>query len=344
MISNPLHVALIGSGNIAAHHINAWKQTANVEVMLVCSNITEQCKNLANKFGVEWSTDLAVALENDHVEIVDIVVPSGFHAEIGIQAAQAGKNVLVEKPIDVTLEKADALIKACQDNDVTLGVVSQYRFMDPLQKIYDYIADGKLGTLIQGDAYIKWFRSKEYYASGEWRGTYALDGGGPFINQGIHFIDLLLSIMGPVKSVYAKTKNLAHPEIEVEDIGMAMVEFQNGCSGVIQASTAMYPGLPARLEIHGTKGTACVEGEELAFLHVEGEEPIKGGDIVAAGASDPLAIDVMPFVRQFTDYVNAIKNKREPLVNGPEARRALELILAIYESSEKNETIHLASD
>ena len=339
MISGPLHVAMIGSGNIAAHHINAWRQTANVEMMLVCSNITEQCKSLAAKFEMEWSTDLSSALENDHVEIVDIVVPSGFHAEIGIKAAQAGKNVIVEKPIDVTLEKADALIKACKENGVTLGVVSQYRFMDPLQKLYEYIEDGKLGTIIQGDAYIKWFRSKEYYASGAWRGTYELDGGGPFINQGIHFIDLLLSVMGPVKSVIGKTRNVAHPEIEVEDIGMAMVEFMNGGHGVIQASTAMYPGLPARLEIHGTKGTACVEGEKLAFLHVEGEDPIKAENIVAAGASDPLAIDVTPFVREFTDFVNAIKNKREPLVNGEEARRALELILAIYESSKKGETV-----
>lgn len=342
MSSEPLHVALIGSGNIAAHHINAWHQTADVQMMLVCSNATEQCKTLAAKFGLEWSDDLTAALENDHVEIVDIVVPSGFHAEIGIKAAEAGKNVLVEKPIDVSLEKADALINACKANGVTLGVVSQYRFLDPMQMLYKYIEDGKLGTIIQGDAYIKWFRSKEYYASGEWRGTYKLDGGGPFINQGIHFIDLLLSIMGPVKSVIGKTRNVANPEIEVEDIGMAMVEFGNGGFGVIQASTAMYPGLPARLEIHGTKGTACVEGEKLAFLHVKGEEPIKGEDAVAAGAADPLSIDVTPFVREFTDYVNAIKNKREPLVNGPEARRALELILAIYESSKKGEPVILA--
>ena len=225
MIAEPLHVALIGSGNIATHHISAWRQTTDVQMMLICSNITEQCKNLATKFDMEWSTDLATALNNDHVEIVDIVVPSGYHAEIGIQAARAGKNVLVEKPIDVTLEKADALIEACRANGVTLGVVSQYRFMDPMNKIYEYIESGKLGTLIQGDAYIKWYRSKDYYASADWRGTYRLDGGGPFINQGIHFIDLLLSIMGPVKSVYAKTKNLAHPEIEVEDIGSAIVEF-----------------------------------------------------------------------------------------------------------------------
>lgn len=342
MTPGPLHVALVGSGNIATHHINAWRQTTDVLTTMVCGNIADQCKKLAEKFDMDWSTDIDAVLEDGHIDIVDIVVPSGFHAEIGIKAANAGKNVLVEKPIDVTLEKADALIKACEDNNVTLGVVSQNRFIDPMQTIYKYIEDGKLGKIIQGDAYIKWFRSKEYYSSGEWRGTYALDGGGPFINQGIHFIDLLSSIMGPAKSVYAKTKNRAHPEIEVEDMGSAIVEFKNGGSGVIQASTAMYPGLPARLEIHGTKGTACVEGDKLAFLHVEGEDPIKGGDIVAAGASDPLAIDVTPFVREFTDYVDAIKNKRRPLVDGVEARRALELILAIYESSNKGETVFLS--
>jgi len=337
-----LNIALVGSGAVAPHHINAWKQISDAQVRVVFSKPEEKCREFAQKFGLECAQDFDAILNNPEIDILDVVVPSGAHAELGIAGAKAGKHIIVEKPIDVTLEKADALINACRDAKVTLGVVSQYRFMEPVQKLYQYIRDGKMGVLIEGDAYIKWFRSQEYYASGAWRGTYELDGGGPFINQGIHFIDMLLSVMGPVKSVYAKTKNVAHPEIEVEDIGVAMVEFVSGAFGVIQASTAIYPGLPARLEIHGTKGTICIEGEKLAFLHVQGEEPFKAENVEAAGAADPMSIDVSPFVREFEDIVSAIREKREPIVNGAEARRSLQLILAIYESSKTGNKITLA--
>ncbi len=336
-----LNIALIGSGAVAPHHINAWKQVNDAHVSIVMSEPEEKCREFASKFELECMQDFDAILNNPEIDILDIVVPSGAHAELGIAGAKAGKHILVEKPIDVTLEKADALINACQQADVTLGVVSQYRFMEPTQKLYKYVREGKLGDLIEGDAYIKWFRSPEYYASGDWRGTYELDGGGPFINQGIHFIDMLLSVMGPVKNVYAKTRNVAHPEIEVEDIGIAMVEFVRGAFGIIQASTAIYPGLPARLEIHGTKGTICVEGEKLAFLDVQGEKPFKAGKVEAAGAADPMSIDVAPFVREFEDFVSAIRERREPVVNGAEARRSLQLILAIYESSNTGKKIKL---
>lgn len=340
-MSGKLNIALIGSGAVAPHHINAWKQINDAQVRVIFSKPEEKCRKFAQKFGLECAQNFDAILNNPEIDILDIVVPSGAHAELGITGAKAGKHIIVEKPIDVTLEKADALINACREANVTLGVVSQYRFMEPVQKLYQYVREGKMGDLIEGDAYIKWFRSKEYYASGAWRGTFELDGGGPFINQGIHFIDMLLSVMGPVKSVYAKTKNVAHPEIEVEDIGIAMVEFVSGAFGIIQASTAIYPGLPARLEIHGTKGTVCIEGEELAFLHVEGEEPFKAGEVVAAGAADPMSIDVTPFAREFEDIVSAIREKREPIVNGAEARRSLQLILAIYESSKTGEKVIL---
>mgnify|MGYP006283694431 CR=1 FL=1 len=340
MESNPLRIGIIGAGNVASHHVSAWQQTHNAEPVAVCRRDETKVKEFATKHNLEWTTDYQDLFRRDDIDVVDIVLPSGLHAEVGIAAANAGKHVIVEKPIDVTLEKADSLIKACRDNNVTLGVISQYRFMDGMLKMHDILKQKKLGRLVQGDAYIKWFRPQAYYDSGAWRGTWALDGGGPFMNQGIHFIDLLLSAMGPVKSVYAKTKTLAH-DIEVEDIGVAMLEFQNGAFGIIEASTATFPGLPARLDIHGAQGTLSIEGDELVFLHIDGEQPQTAADVDSGGASDPTDIDVTPFVRQFTDIIEAIQENRPPLVSGEVGRRPLELILAIYKSAKSGREIIL---
>ena len=337
-----LNVAILGAGAVTPHHINALRQIDDAEVTYVCRRDESKIKEFADEFDLKWTTDYKELLANPDIDVIDITLPSGLHAKYGIAAAKAGKHVVVEKPIDVNLENTDLLIQTCKEENVTLGVISQYRFLDSSLKMYDYVKNGKLGNIIQGDAYVKWFRSQEYYDSGAWRGTYSLDGGGCFINQAIHFIDLLLSVMGPVKELIAKTRTAAH-NIEVEDMGMAMLEFQSGAFGIIQASTSFYPGLPAKLDIHGTKGTISLEGEKLALIHVEGEEPIKAGNIIAAGAANPMSIDVTPFVREFHDIISAIKDQREPVVNGMQARQALELILAIYESSRTGKPVRFKS-
>ncbi len=339
-MSKPLRVAIIGAGNVAPSHVLGWQQTEGVEPVIVCRRNEAKGREFAQEFGLEFSPDYQKVFQRNDIDIVDILLPSGKHAPVGIEAARAGKHVIVEKPIDVTLEKADELIRECETNQVTLGVISQYRFMDGMQKMYAVLDESQLGQLVQGDAYIKWYRPQSYYDSGDWRGTWELDGGGPFMNQGIHFIDLLLSAMGPATSVYAKTKTLAH-NIEVEDIGVALVEFANGGFGVIEASTAIFPGLPARLDIHGTRGTLSIKGDTLVFLHIEGQEPQTASDLKKSGASDPKDIDVTPFIRQFTDIVQAIQTGRQPIVNGAEARKPLELILAIYESAKTGKSIEL---
>jgi UDP-N-acetyl-2-amino-2-deoxyglucuronate dehydrogenase len=327
-----IRIAVIGAGAVTPHHINAWQQIPRAEVVAICRRDVANDRQLASRFNLFSTTDYNDLLNDPDIDAVDITLPSGLHAEFGIKAAEAGKHIIVEKPIDVSIKKADALIEACDRAGVTLAVISQYRFMDPVLRMYDIVKKGQLGDLLQGDAYIKWYRSQEYYDSGAWRGTWELDGGGPFMNQGIHFIDLLLSVMGPVKWVFAKTRTTIH-NIEVEDIGMAMMEFDSGAFGVIQASTAVFPGLPARLEIHGTDGTISIEGEKLGFLHIKGQKPEKGRDIAASGAASPMSIDVTPFVREFDDIISAITHRRAPLVSGTEARRSLQLILAIYESA-----------
>ncbi len=340
MNNSKLRIALIGAGAVAAHHIKAIQQVGGLELSLVCAPEADKVKALAEQFDLPWTNSNQKVFDDPDIDIVDIAVPSGLHAELGIAAARAGRHVIVEKPIDVTLAKADALIEECRSSGVTLSVISQYRFLDAMLQVYDILQSGKLGNLIEGDAYIKWYRTQAYYDSAQWRGTRALDGGGSFINQGIHFIDLLLSVMGPVKSVFAKTRTVAHA-IEVEDIGIAIVEFVSGAFGVIQASTAMFPGFPARLDIHGTKGAVSVLGEKLYFLQIEGEEPFQATEVNAGGAASPMAIDITPFVRQFTDIASAIREKREPIVSGMEARRSLRLILAIYESANLGRAVYL---
>ncbi len=340
MGSKKFGFGIVGTGTISSFHIRALQSMDDAEVITVCDIKEENAKKTAQEFNVNWTTDYDEMLKDERIDIVNVTVPSGLHADLGIKAALAGKHVIVEKPIDIHLEKANALIDTCEENNVTLGVISQLRYYDSVLEMYDIINSGKLGRIIQGNAYVKWYRSPEYYRSGQWRGTKALDGGGAFMNQGVHFVDLLLSVMGTVKTVTAKVKTAAR-DIEVEDSGVAMLEFESGALGVIQATTAVYPGLPAQIEILGTKGTLIFEGEDIKYMEIEGEEPYSKEDSKKDGASDPLDIEVMPYVREFTDIINAIKEKREPKVSGREARKALELILAIYKSSELNKTIEL---
>lgn len=338
-MNDALGIGIIGAGNVALSHVIGWQQTDGAQPIAICRRDAARVRTFAEPFHLDWETDYHRLLWREDIDVVDIILPSGLHAEVGIEAARAGKHVVVEKPIDVTLQRADDLIAACKENNVTLAVISQYRFMDGMRKMYKILAADRLGQLIQGDAYIKWFRPQAYYDSAAWRGTWALDGGGAFINQGIHFIDLLISAMGPVKSVYAKTGTLAH-DVEVEDTGIALLEFQNGGLGVIEASTAMFPGMPARLDIHGTNGTLSIVGDKMVFLHVKGCDPETTADADAGSAADPTDIDVTPFVRQFTDIVDAIRAGRQPMVSGEVARQPLQLILAIYESARTGHEIY----
>ncbi|MBN1543488.1 Gfo/Idh/MocA family oxidoreductase [candidate division KSB1 bacterium] len=333
--------ALVGTGVIAPYHLKALSSIDECRVVTVCDTDSHKARSFAEEHGLAWTDNLQTILDDPQVDVVDVTVPSGLHAGIGIAAALAGKHVMVEKPIDISLDKADRLIRTCRDTGVILGVISQNRFLDSMQTLYRTVESGALGTLLQGDAAIKWHRTQAYYDSGAWRGTRELDGGGAFMNQGIHFIDLLLSIMGPVKWLQARCKTAAH-RIEVEDIGMVLLEFESGAYGVIQASTAFFPGLPARLEIHGTRGSARIEGERLAFLHVEGEDSRQDPGGAAGGASDPKAIEATPFEKQYRDFIAAIEEKRDPIVSGTVARKPLQLILAIYESSRLQKPVELA--
>lgn len=340
MSKNKYRFGIVGTGVISEFHIKALQQMEEAELVTICDIVEEKAKKYGEAYKIKWTANYEEMISDPNIDVVSVVVPSGLHADLGVKAANAGKHVIVEKPIDISLEKADILINACRKKNVTLGVISQLRYLESMQKVYDIVESGKLGKILQGDAYIKWYRSDEYYSSGGWRGTKKMDGGGACMNQGVHFVDLLLSVMGPVKSVVGKVKTAAR-KIEVEDLGMAMIEFESGAYGVIQASTAMYPGFPARFEINGTKGTIVFENNYIKFMHLEGEEPYNKKEGKKGGFSDPKNIDVSPYISEYKDIIGAITEKREPKVSGVEARKALELILAIYKSSEINKAIEL---
>ncbi len=338
---------VIGCGAVSDTHIQAIKQIEKAALVAVCDVREEAARAKADQYGCAYYTDVAELLARDDIDIVNIVVPSGLHAKIGIQAAEAGKHVITTKPIDITLENIDRLIEACRSNGVKLATTHQLRSYPLYKRIKAAVSEGRLGDLLYGSCFIPWFRSRDYYGGGRWQGTKAMDGGGALMNQGIHFVDLLLWMMGPVKAVAGFADHLYH-DIEVEDIGTGVLKFANGAHGIIQGTTCTYVGLPARLELHGTKGNIYATGDDTIQLwQIEGEEEIYGPGFTEAkgGASTPDAGNVGPavtaHVEQISDVIAAIEEDREPTINGPEARRAVQVILALYESSETGQVIHL---
>ncbi|MFI5386887.1 MAG: Gfo/Idh/MocA family protein [Fimbriimonadales bacterium] len=359
MANGKLKFGIIGCGAIHGTHADALGGIEGAEVAGFYDIVQEKSCTAADKYGALAAKNLEELF--DHVDAVCLCVPSGDHANVGIEAAKAGKHVVCEKPIDVTLRAAKSLIEACDKAGVTLTVISQHRFAKDIRQVREAAQSGALGPLIAGDMYNKWFRTQAYYDSGDWRGTWKLDGGGCLMNQGVHYVDMLQWIMGGVKAVQAQTRTVSHERIEVEDIANAMLEFENGAVGVIQASTAYYPGLAERLEIHGKWGTAIIEGDRLKVWEVDekaAEEGLYGRGIQkqptpnvhthgdktdGTGAADPSAIWTEQHRRQLDDFTQAVLNKRQPFITGPQALEPLKVILAVYESARRNgERVELA--
>jgi len=279
--------------------------------------------------------------------VVCVCVPSGLHAQIGIQAAKAGKHLVVEKPIDVSLDAADRLIDAARAAGVALTVISQHRFDAGLVELKRLLDDGALGRVVLGEASTKWYRAQGYYDSAAWRGTYAMDGGS-LMNQGVHYVDLLRWCLGPPAEVTAVCTTQTH-QIEVEDTALAIVRFASGAVGTILSSTAAWPGFPQRLEITGTEGTVTVEdGQIVRRALADQAAPAPAADTGRSdpglsGAADPAAVDVASHATQLADLLDAVDTGREPAVSGRAGRDALEIVLAVYESSRTGRPVRLSS-
>jgi UDP-N-acetyl-2-amino-2-deoxyglucuronate dehydrogenase len=344
-VAGTVRIAILGSGLIGAIHAAAIADVPNAKLTVVIDSFEERAKQLAAEYGAVAETDLARALERDDIDAVHICTPSGTHAKLGTMVAEAGKHVLVEKPLDITLAAGRRLVEAGESHGVKVAVVFQKRFTESAQRVHEAAQGGRLGKLIECDASIKWYREPKYYSDSPWHGTWAMDGGGALINQGVHMVDLLKWVAGPVRTVVARRRTALH-KIEVEDLIDAIVEFDNGALGVIQASTALYPGFPERLSIHGSKGSAIIEGSDLVQWDVQGEPQVARAFGLPTGASDPGAIGHRYHVPVIADFVDSILQNRPPMVTGRDALDTLELVMAVYKSAQerKEATLPLPPD
>ncbi|MBP8129116.1 MAG: Gfo/Idh/MocA family oxidoreductase [Candidatus Hydrogenedentes bacterium] len=341
---------IIGCGNIGPVHAAAIAAVRGARLTAVSDVVEASAKRLAGQYGATAYTDYRALLERKDVQAVCLCVPSGMRMDIAIACAAAGKHILSEKPLEVTTARADRIIAATNKAGVMLGCVFQSRFAHGSRLIKQAIEQGRFGKLVLGNAYIKWYRSPAYYASGAWRGTRRLDGGGALMNQGIHQIDLLQWFMGPVKRVCAQTACVAHEGLEVEDLATAMLEFESGAFGTIEGSTAIWPGHPARVDIHGTAGGAWLEDGNLKYWKFEKrkaadakiERELAKESELGSGAGDPLAsLKIEGHRRQIEDFTRAILKGATPFVDGREGRNAVAIIEKIYESARKGRPVNM---
>jgi len=337
--------ALIGCGGIHPVHAQAIRALEEAELVAVCDIIEERAKKAAERYQCEYSLDYHDLLAREDIDAFDVVTPSGTHAAIGLDAARAGKHVLVTKPIDVTLEAIDALIAECDRNGVKLAATHQFRSYECYLALKRAVEEGRLGKPLMAISTLRWHRAQSYYDDSGWRGTWELDGGGAMMNQNIHYVDLLTWIVGEVESVAAHAATLTH-KIEVEDTCTVSLRFRNGCLGAVVASTSTYKGLPTTFELHGEKGNVSIMGDRIVSWQVEGEAepPLVKGEVSDGASSDPLAglsEGEAAHVLQIRDFVQAIEEGEEPAISGREARKAVEIILAAYRASRSGSTVHL---
>jgi predicted dehydrogenase len=332
-----MHFGIIGTGSISRIHAEAIRAMEGGTLHSVYN------RSPALDYGVRSYTNLDEFLADPELEIVTIATPSGAHFEPTQAALLAGKHVICEKPLEITAARIDELIATASTTGMTLAAILNRRFNPAMTAFKAAMNEGRLGKVVSASCYVKWFRAQSYYDSAAWRGTMALDGGGALMNQGIHAIDALLHLAGPVATVQANTACLAHERIEVEDMAVAMVEFESGARGVIESSTCCWSenGHPARLQICGTEGSVFLADETFEVWDFKNEQAedaeirqtLMRGNQAALGANDPKAIQFQQHQRNFEEVVTAIREGREPSTSAGEARKSVALIEAIYQSA-----------
>jgi predicted dehydrogenase len=338
------YIGLIGGGNISETHARAARALAGVEIAAVYGTNAEKVERLCCEHGGKPYSDFEQFLMHRPMDLVAIGSPSGLHAAQGIAATKHKLHVLTEKPIDITTERADALIAEAERAGVKLGVFFQDRCKPDILRVKNAVEAGALGRPILADARVKWYRPPEYYANSRWRGTWALDGGGALINQAVHTVDLMLWLFGDVVSVQAASKTALHA-IEAEDTLTALLQFANGALGVLQATTSVYPGYPRRLELTGSEGTLIIEQDRLlpADLRKPHEGLLHAGDVDQnLSAWSPVVSDARGHQAVLEDFLKAIKTNTKPRCDGREGRRSLALVEAIYAACRTGERVQCA--
>jgi UDP-N-acetyl-2-amino-2-deoxyglucuronate dehydrogenase len=339
-----MRIGIIGTGAISRKNAQAYK---NIGFRITaCTNTTEsRGRQFAADTGAEFVPTVEGVCSHPDVDIVDLCTFPDFRLQAVELCAKYQKHILVQKPMATDLATARAMLDAARLAGIQLGVVSQHRFDDSIQFVKEAIASQRLGRILQADAYVKWYRSAEYY-SRPLKGSWSGEGGGALMNQGIHQVDMLLYLVGPVSQVSGYWQLGAVHKIESEDVVNALLRFRNGATGVIQATTAIWPGYPERIEIHGDKGTAIITGDKLSTWDVQNDygqaAPIVRD--VSSGASDPMAISVVPFERQFLDFAEACRTGSEPVASARAGFRALQLVTSIYDSCRSNAPVEIPQE
>lgn len=338
---------IVGAGMISHFHAKAIAEIVNASLIGVYSVVNSD--GFAKQHNCTAYETLEEMLSNPEIDIICICTPSGVHMEPAVMSIEAGKHCLIEKPLEVTLERCDKILEAAHKANVKVASIFPSRFYEVNKQLKKSIDEKRFGDLVLGDAYVKWYRTEEYYKSGQWRGTWKYDGGGALMNQGIHSIDLLQWYMGPVESVQSVAANAWHKNIEVEDTIVSTVKFKNGALGTIECSTAVFPGALKRIEIMGNKGTAVLEEDHFIKWQFEKEmaedenirNGMQAGAISHGGTSNPADISFVGHQKQIEDLMHAIETDSTPLIDGYEGRKSVEIICAIYESARLGKMIKL---
>jgi len=337
-----VRVGIVGTGAISAKHAAAYRNIG-FEIVACTNHTAAKGEQFATDHGAEFVPTVEALCRHPRVDYVDLCTFPNFRLPVVELCAAAGKHLLLQKPMAIDLATADRIIQIAADAHIQLGVVSQHRYDESTLFLKQAIAAGRLGRLIQADAYVKWFRSADYYRR-PIKGSWAVEGGGALINQAIHQADLLLHLAGPVDSVSADWQIASVHRIESEDNLSALLRFAGGATGVLQASTAIWPGYPERIELHGTLGTAIITGDKLTTWDVLDDSgpsaPLATQG--ASGASDPMAISTLPFERQFLDFASSCAEGRQPSCSGIDGRRALALVTRIYDACRSGRRVTVA--
>jgi predicted dehydrogenase len=340
-MSDPIHFGLIGCGRVAPRHAQSFAELADARLVAVADVIEARAQRFAKEHCAEAYADYRRLLERRDIGAVSICTPSGMHAAMAIEAMQAGKHVIVEKPMAMNLRDADRMIATAEATGVQLCVILQNRYNPPMQDLRRVVDEGKLGRLLLGNATVRWYRPQEYYEDG-WHGTWAMDGGA-LMNQSIHHIDALQWLMGDVESVFAYTATLAH-KMEAEDVGVVALRFKSGALGTIEGSTVTYPeNLEGSVALFGERGSVKVGGTALnrkVIWKIEGELEHER-EWLTRDQVDPPSVYGTSHKHVIADMLAAIRENRAPRTNGRAARKSVALVLAIYESARTGKPVQM---
>lgn len=358
-----VRLALVGAGVIGNLHAAVASELADrIELVAVVDTHLDRAQKLTAAHGGKPFTSLTEALDAVDIDMVSVCTPTGRHGEVAVEALEAGKHVIVEKPAEITVARTNEIIAAQRRAGTQVAVISQHRFDPATEVAVAAISKGELGKLTSGIASIDWWRGQTYYDSGDWRGTWELDGGGALMNQGVHTVDLLVATMGRPVEVFAYTGTLAHERMEVEDVAVGVVRFENGALGVLHATTAAYPGLSARLQVHGDRGSVIIDNDKLAFIHVtpsdsNAEEraygqpgapinqiadyPEASGAAGETAGSNPGQLAIDAHRRQYENFLAALAGEEPLRVDLETNRQAIAIITGVYESARTGKPVAL---